>query len=352
MHRLNLQATLRDAVRQIEESQRRIAAVTDENGRLLGTVTDGDVRRCILLGGDLDSPISDAMNAEPLTVPEDTPDDEILAMLRARAVEAVPVLDGDSRLLDIVHIQDLLPESRESGGAERFAAAIIMAGGEGRRLRPLTETIPKPMVELGGMPLIERHVRRIARAGIGRTFISVNYLAHVIESYFETAGPFETQIEFLREKDKMGTAGALSLLPPLDDGPLLVLNSDVVHAADYANLLAFHEEQGGGLTVAAVEHHVQIPYGVIRADGSRLVSLEEKPSQRFLCNAGIYALEPEARAFIGETRTVDMTDVIGEMRQAGLPVAVFPIHEYWADIGDPDDLARVRNEIWKLDGKS
>ena len=343
-------ARLRDAIERIEETRRGIAVVCDAEGQVLGTVTDGDVRRAILRGADLDSAVSESMNASPLSAPASTPDHELATLLQDRGLEAMPLVDDAGRFQGIAHFRDLLPEAREYGGAEGFVAAVVMAGGEGRRLRPLTDTIPKPMVEVGGMPLIERHIRHIARAGIGRAYMSVNYLAEVIENHFAAAGPFHTQIDYLREDRKMGTAGALSLLPTLPDGPLLVLNSDIVHAIDYGSLLAFHKAHGAALTVAAVEHRIQIPYGVIRAKEDRLVALEEKPSQRFLCNAGIYVIGTEARTHIARDRAIDMTDVITELSAAGKPIAVFPIHEYWADVANPEDLERVRKEIWKLDG--
>lgn len=343
-------ALLRAAILRIEADRRGIAVVCEADGTLCGTVTDGDVRRAILRGNDLDTPVSRAMNASPLTAPEKTDDDEIAALLQDRGLEAIPLVDGDGRFIRIAHIRELLPEVRQRGGAEGFVAAVVMAGGEGRRLRPLTETVPKPMVEIGGMPLVERHVRRIAHAGIGRTFLAVNYLSEVIEAHMAGLGPLDTEIAYLREDRKMGTAGALSLLPGLPDGPILVLNSDVVHAADYGNLLAFHQTHDSALTVCAVEHRIQIPYGVIRTADGRVTALEEKPSQRFLCNAGIYVLGDEARSHLRRNRAIDMTDVITELTANDKPVSVFPVHEYWADVADLDDLARVRKEIWKLDG--
>jgi dTDP-glucose pyrophosphorylase len=347
---LSIDSTIRDAVRMIEQSRRGIATITDAHDRLLGTLTDGDIRRAILRGVVLESPASDAMNAAPLTASADSADTDLLALLHERGLEALPLLDEVGRLVSIAHIRDLLPESAAHGGAEGFVAAIVMAGGEGRRLRPLTDTIPKPMVDLGGMPLIERHVRRLERAGIGRVFIAVNYLGHVIEEHFARRPPERIAVDYLREDRKMGTAGALSLLPALPDGPILVLNADVVHSADYANLLAFHTSQGAALTVAAVEHHVQIPYGVIRMDQGRVRALEEKPSQSFLCNAGIYALGAAARQRFARNRPVDMTEVITELAADGEVVCAFPMHEYWADIANTDDLAKVRHEISKLDG--
>lgn len=347
---LDTSAHLRDAIVQIEAARRGIAVVCDADGKILGTVTDGDVRRAILRGADLDTPLVSAMNDRPLTAQDSMSDHELVALLNNRGLEAIPLVDAAERFQRIAHLRDLVPEARERGGAEELVAAVVMAGGEGQRLRPLTEKIPKPMVEVGGMPLVERHVRHIARAGIRHTFLAVNYLAEKIENHIAETGPYDTKIDFLREDRKMGTAGALSLLPDLPDGPILVLNSDVVHSADYGNLLQFHQTRDADLTIAAVEHRVQIPYGVLQSRDGVLTAIEEKPSQRFMCNAGLYVLGTAARSFIAQNRAVDMTDVIDELLSTGRNIAVFPVHEYWADIGDSDDLARVRNEIWKLDG--
>jgi dTDP-glucose pyrophosphorylase len=345
---LNPNSTLRDAVQLIEDLRRGIAAVTNEEGQLLGTLTDGDIRRCILKDGGLDTAVTQAMNSFPVTATEGASDKEILSMLQERALEAVPIIDSSNHLIRIAHLCDLVPEVTKGGGAEGFAAAIIMAGGEGQRLRPLTETIPKPMVDVGGMPLIERHVRHLQRAGIKRIFIAVNYLAEKIEQHFDNCC-IDVEIDYLREEQKMGTAGALSLLPDLPDDPMLVFNSDVLHAANYANLLRFHIERRAAMTVAAVEHFIQVPYGVLRVEEDQLVDLEEKPSERFLCNAGIYVLGKAARRYISANRAIDMTDIMLEMKAAGETVNVFPLHEYWADVGDLEDLQRVREEIRKLE---
>jgi dTDP-glucose pyrophosphorylase len=344
---LAITASLRDAVRRIEESRRGIAVVADPNGVILGTVTDGDIRRAILRGGDLETPVVEAMNRSPVVAPADTPDRYLAAILQDRGLEALPLVDGRGRLVRVTHIRDLVPESRRRGGAERFVAAVVMAGGEGTRLRPITDSIPKPMIEVGGMPLVERHVRRLAQAGIERAFIAVNYLGHHIEEHFSKRRVEGIHIEYLREGRKLGTAGALSLLPDLPSGPLLVVN--VIHAADYINLLSYHCAQGAALTVAAIEHRVQIPYGVIRVENGRMVGLDEKPSERFLCNAGIYVIGPVARARLRRDCAVDMPDVISDLAASGAQVCVFPMHEFWADIADADDLARVRTMIWKLD---
>lgn len=342
-------ATLRDAIFRIEESRRGIAIVCDDSKILRGTITDGDVRRGILRGADLDTSAARVMNRSPLTAAVGTPDDVLLTLLNGRGLEAIPLVDSVGRFERVAHLCDLLVEVEEISGGDVFVAAVVMAGGEGRRLRPLTKTIPKPMVEIGGMPLVERHVRGIARMGVEQTFLAVNYLSDVIENHMKSAGPLGTEIFYLREDRKLGTAGALCLLPDLPPGPILVVNSDVVHAADYGNLFDFHQAQGAAMTVCAVKQQIQIPFGVISMEDGLVSGIDEKPSQRFLCNAGIYVLGDEARPQFCDERAFDMTDVIAELTRLGKKVSVFPIHEYWADVADLDDLARVREEICQMD---
>lgn len=340
-----------DVVRAIEASRRRIAVVVDPDGLLLGTLTDGDVRRCLLAGGSLESPASEAMNPRPVTARIGSPDTLILDRLTAANVLAMPLVDEGGRFVRCVHISELNAAAPSpTGGASGFAAAVIMAGGEGRRLRPLTDDMPKPMVEIGGLPLIERQVRRLARAGVARIFISVNYLGHVIQDHFGQGDRFGVEIAYLQEKTKLGTGGALALLPWRPDGPLLVMNGDILTTVDFGSLLHFHQDHGAAVTVAAIEHWVQIPFGVLSPDGPYVRALEEKPSQRFLCNAGVYAVEPSALHLIARPHFYNMTDLIRDCLDRDQKVAIFPMHEYWSDIGTPDELDRARSVFQTVAG--
>ena len=336
---------LYDAVRIIEEFRKSIAVVTDESGHLLGTITDGDIRRALLAGHSLNTPVNDAMNQHPVTAEVSSSDSYILDLLKRYNLEALPLIDTERRFKRIVHINDLSPDEKVSGGAEGFYAAVIIAGGEGRRLRPFTEDIPKPMIDIGGMPLIERQLRKIGMSGINRVYISVNYLSHVIEEHFGDGTEFGVKIEYLHEEKKLGTAGALSLVTKPITGPLIVMNGDVLTTSDYRHLLYFHTSHAAKITVGAVNYRVEIPYGVIRADGVIALGLEEKPSERFLCNAGIYAVSPEALDIVPQNQLYNMTDLIQDCIAEGEKVSVFPIHEYWTDIGTPADLAKAREDI-------
>jgi dTDP-glucose pyrophosphorylase len=341
-------APLVDAVRAIEVSRRRAAVVVDDNGRLLGTLTDGDVRRCLLAGGSLDTPVSQAMNPMPVTAQMGSPAGYMLDLMRRANVMALPLVDQAGCFQRLVHLLDLEQAETRDNTVPGFAFAVIMAGGEGTRLRPLTETIPKPMVDIGGMPLLERQIQRLAGAGLKRVYISVNYLSHIIEEHFGDGTRFGVEIHYLREQEKLGTAGALSLLPEHPDAPIIVMNGDILTTSDFGSLFAFHQNHGAHVTVAAVDYRVNIPYGVIRTDGPFVTGLVEKPSQRYLCNAGIYAVSPEALNLLQGAKHCNMTDIIDACLACNLPVAVFPVHEYWSDIGTPDDLDKARALFFEL----
>ena len=339
---LNPEAKLIDAVRAIEASHRRIAVVVDADERLIGTLTDGDVRRCLMADGNLQTPVSQAMNSSPLVANEGSSAGHLIDLMRQRNVMAVPIVDKLMRFQRLVHLIDLeLPHKGALTPAE-FDFAVVMAGGEGTRLRPLTATIPKPMIEIDGTPLLERQIERLVRSGLKRIYLSVNYLSHVIESHFGDGAAFGVEIHYLREQEKMGTAGALALLPKRPSGPILVMNGDILTTCDFGSLHAFHQTHDAQVTVAAVDYRVNVPYGVINTKGVFATGLVEKPSQRFLCNAGIYAVSPQALDLLQGNNRIDMTDIIGACLTRDIPVAVFPVHEYWSDIGTPDDLEKAR----------
>jgi len=339
-----------DAVRAIEVSRRRMAVVVAGDGRLLGTLTDGDIRRHLLAGGSLETPVSKAMNPSPITAEIGSPDGYMRDLMRRGNVIALPLVDQDGQFLHLIHLMDLEQgDTQISGAPLGFSFAVIMAGGEGTRLRPLTNAIPKPMVEIGGVPLLERQIQRLAKGGINRIYISVNYLSHIIEDYFGDGDDFGLEICYLREQEKLGTAGALSLLPEHPDRPIMVMNGDILTTSDIDSLYSFHMIHGAKITVAAIDHRVDIPYGVIRADGPFVTGLVEKPSERFLCNAGIYAVSPEALSLLSGGKFSNMTDLIDACLVRSLPVAVFPVHEYWNDIGTPDDLEKARVHFAKME---
>lgn len=345
---LKSSAKIMDAVRVIEAGRRGIAVVVDEDGLLCGTVTDGDIRRAILAGNGLDSAIERAMNKTPLTAPFGSSRKHIADLLLQKSLEAIPLVDSAGKFVEIIHLRDIQPEAT-TGGGEGFAAAVIMAGGEGKRLQPLTDNLPKPLIEVGGTPMIERQVRDLVCAGVPQIYISVNYLGHMIEDHFGDGARFDTCISYLHEKEKMGTAGALSLLPELPEAPILVMNGDVLTNPSFKNLYLYHLEQQSIMTIAATEYQIEIPYGVLETDGACVTGISEKPSQRFLCNAGIYVLSPEVLNLMPQKVPCDMPDLVEVMLKTSHPVSVFPIHEYWADVGNPHDLERAEQDFRQME---
>jgi dTDP-glucose pyrophosphorylase len=347
---LRPEAILKDAAQVIEKTKNTLAIITDQEGRLLGTVTDGDIRRALLAGFNLNSPITVCMNKNPITANVNSSEAYQLKTLQKHKIIALPLVDSKGCCSRIVRIYDI-EENEFKGGGEGFYGAVIMAGGEGVRLLPLTEKTPKPMIRVGGMPLIERQVKRIVKAGIARIFISVNHLSHVIENFFGDGEKFGVPIQYLREDKKLGTGGSLSLLPSLEkiDGPIIIINGDVLTTSDYGHLLSFHKEHEAMVTIGVVNYHLEVPYGVVRVEGVHAVNLEEKPSQHFFCNAGIYVLSPEMLKFIPREEAFDMTDLIEKFLKKGIKVFAFPIHEFWTDIGTPKELEKAHEIVKKMD---
>jgi len=342
-------ATLFDAVRTIELSTKQLAVVTDQENKVIGTLTDGDIRRSLLRGYDLNTPVIEAMNKQPVIGNVDDSDNTLCNILTKHSIRSIPLVNNDNRYVRTIYETELYKADSQISIGKNFSAAVIMAGGEGNRLRPITEKLPKPMVDINGIPLLERQIRGLEKIGINVIFISINYLGSVIEDYFGDGSDFCVTIHYLHEDGKLGTAGALSLLPEIDkNSDLLVMNGDIFTKSDFIHLYHFHKEHDSSITVSAIDYHVNIPYGVIKRDGVTVIGLQEKPSQRFFCNAGIYAISVDMLQKVPTETFWDMTDLIKQCLIDKENVSVFPVYEYWTDIGTPDDLEKART-ISKLD---
>jgi dTDP-glucose pyrophosphorylase len=346
---LNLNSTLIDAVQLIEKSVKRLAIVLSEDKRVIGTLTDGDIRRCLLLGGTLDTLVGEGMNQSPVIANVNSSDHLLKKLLDKSHIRSLPLVDADKVYIRTFHEMEFLSETDEVKAQKTFCAAIIMAGGEGTRLRPYTENLPKPMIKINGIPLLERQVRRLVKMGITIIYISVNYLSDIIKDHFNDGSEFGVVIKYLDEDKKLGTAGALSLLPELKSAQsIIVINGDILTTSDFVNLFNFHKENDALITVSAINYHVQIPYGVIDFQGTEIKALLEKPSQTFFCNAGIYALSMEILKDIPLDTFWNMTDLIDKCLLNKKKVTVFPVHEYWTDIGTPEDLEKARKDFKEI----
>ncbi len=325
------ETSILDTLRAIDTAALEIALIVDADRRLLGTVTDGDIRRGILRGVTLDGRIDQLMNRHPLTARPDTPDDELLFLMSRRSIKHLPIVDGQGRVVHLRRLQDLVAR------APRPHQAVIMAGGLGKRLGALTRDTPKPLLPVGDRPILETIVRQLRRHGIVKIFLSVNYHADLIKAHFQRLSDLDTEIAFLEEKEFLGTAGSLSLLPEKPTTSLIVMNGDILCPVNISNLLDYHAAAGRALTLCTREFAFQIPYGVIVRQGAELVDIEEKPEQKILINAGIYVLEPRLLDLIPPATRLDMPDLIRQVARGQGGVACYPLSEFWLDIGQPGD---------------
>ncbi|MHC0055501.1 nucleotidyltransferase family protein [Actibacterium sp. D379-3] len=338
-------ASLRRVMEVIDSGARQIALVTDDSGVLIATVTDGDVRRGLLKGLGMDAPVSEVMHRNPATLLKGASAASAQRLMRERGLNHIPVVDPDGRLVGLA-LRDGL-----TGVEPRPTRVILMAGGLGMRLRPLTETVPKPMIPVGDKPLLERIVTRFQDQGFSRFTLSLNYLGHVIRDHFGDGSALGVEIDYVEETRRMGTGGALSLLERWPDAPFVVMNGDILTTTSFGAMMDFHAETGSAVTICAREFNMQVPYGVLNTDGTTLVSMEEKPVHNHLVNAGIYALSPLAFEHTRYGEPLDMPDLIDRIKDAGHKVSVFPVREYWMDIGRIEDLDRARAEYETVFGK-
>lgn len=327
-----------EAIQRIDSSSLQIALVVDGDLHLLGTVTDGDVRRGILKRIPLDRPVREIMNRSPIVAAPDESPETVLARLKQHLLHQIPVVDVEGRLTGLETIDHML----EMGTRDNWV--VLMAGGQGARLRPLTEAIPKPLVQIGSKPVLETILESFIEHGFRRFYLSVNYKAEKIKECFGEGSRWGVEIRYLCEEAPMGTAGALSLLPERPSECFIVMNADLLTTVDFNQLLRFHNEHDAQATMCVREYQTRIPYGVVSVDQHRFVAIEEKPLQRYFVNAGIYALEPSVLDVIDGHESLDMTDLFARVAETVGDVVVFPIREYWIDIGQREDLERAQTD--------
>jgi dTDP-glucose pyrophosphorylase len=330
-----------EAIRRLDEAGTGVLLLCEAGGPLLGVLTDGDIRRSMLRGVSFGEDCGSIATLDPVIAPAGISPVEALRQMNHADVNQLPVIDsGSGQVVDLLLRRDLVTEE------ELSVAAVVMAGGLGTRLRPLTDDLPKPMLRLGGRPLLERTIEKLRNAGIRRVNMTTHYLPEKITDHFGDGRDYGVDIEYVTEDRPLGTAGGLALVRDSSD-PLLVINGDILTSVDFRDLARHHRKQGADATVCVRRHQIPIPYGVIECEGMRLVRVREKPSVDILVNAGIYLLEPSVREFIPDGERFDMTDLIDRLLEAGRPVATYPILGYWLDIGRLEDLERAQEDLKK-----
>jgi dTDP-glucose pyrophosphorylase len=328
-------ASVRDAMSAINDNFREVVLVSRADRRIVGVITDGDIRRALLRGATMDSPASEVMSRDFVSATAEMDRAAVLDLMKALHIRHVPVLRGDGTLQSIHFLEDII------GAPVCASPAVIMAGGRGVRLLPITQSCPKPMVPVAGRPILERIVLHLVGCGVRHIFLSINYLGHMIEDHFGDGTAFGCRIEYLRETTELGTGGALRLLPQRPRHPLLVLNGDQVSRIDVQGLLARHAVAGVRATMAVGSYQHQVPFGVVHEQDGRLMRIEEKPSLSMLVNRGVYVLEPDVLDLIPQGQSFPITDLFDRLLERGEPVGTYFSDDEWLDVGRPADLLRA-----------
>ena len=335
-----------EAIKVLDRSALQILLVVNREKQLLGTLTDGDIRRAILRGFDLNTPVAGAMNDTPITVDTSAGRDQALLLMRSKCIHCIPVVDGQNR------VQGLETESRLLWQGSEKTQVILMAGGLGMRLRPLTESIPKPLLKVNGKPMLEHIIGRFVEQGFRSFFLSVNYKAEMIRDYFGDGSELGIEINYLEEDKPLGTGGALSLLPTetVSDN-IIVMNGDLLTTLNFRQLLDFHAASGGVATMAVRDYSIRVPYGVVQVDGEQFVDVVEKPAHSYFVNAGIYVIGRDQLKHIPENCFFDLPDLFGRLKQQGEKVTVFPLCEEWRDIGSHQEYESANRQAAEGEGK-
>lgn len=335
--------SIRDAMLAINANTKGIVLVVDEAQKLIGTVTDGDIRRAILNNVSINDSIVEVLSGkhgerypQPVSAPVGTVKAKLLALMQKHSIEQIPLLDTAGCVTDLVTLRELVPD--QSLGLN----AVVMAGGFGKRLRPLTEHTPKPMLPVGDRPLLEHIVEQLRDSGIKNISMSLHFEAEQITDHFQDGAAHGVNISYLREDSPLGTAGGLCLLDRPQQ-PLLVMNGDILTKVDFRALLAYHREHQAAVTVSVRKYDLAVPFGVVESDGKDVIAIREKPTVQLFVNAGIYLLEPYVLDFIPHGLPFDMPDLINKIAEAKQSVCAFPIWEQWLDIGEPKDYFKATN---------
>ncbi|MBF0131485.1 MAG: nucleotidyltransferase family protein [Magnetococcales bacterium] len=332
------QTSVLDVMKVIDRGALRVALVTDESSRLIGVVTDGDIRRGLLSGINMKDPVENVMARTPTVARISDSEDRVLALMTSKSIDHMPVVDEDGHLIGLKTLRELA--SRE----QRNNWVVLMAGGLGSRMGPLTKSCPKPMLKVGSKPILELILESFAADGFKQFYFSVNYRKEIIQDYFKDGSDWGVTIQYLEEQDRRGTAGPLALLPEMPEDPFFVMNGDLLTQINYKNILEFHEEHGSLATLCVRKVEQSIPYGVVHTDHHTLLRIEEKPVQEYFINAGIYLLDPKVIDYIPENTYFDMPDLFHRVIAKGHATAAFPFLDYWMDIGRMGDLQQASRD--------
>lgn len=334
--------TLRGALETINEVGCQMALIVDEELRLLGTLSDGDARRALLRGQTLADPVSEAMHRTPTVVKAEDDRETRLGLMKRLGLHQLPVVDAHGCVVGLEVVDDYL------NAPERDEWVVIMAGGLGSRLKELTRETPKPMLTVGSRPILETIIRSFAEQGFRNFYLAVNYKAEQIEAHFGDGSRFGIRVHYLREKERMGTAGALSLLPAVPDRPFIVTNADLLTKEDYCAMVDRHVAEAADATMGVRKYEMQVPFGVVREESGRISGIEEKPVHRFVVSAGMYVLSPSMLELVPHGTFFDMPSLFDAAIAQGLRTHCHHVDGYWLDIGRPADFEQANNDFHEV----
>lgn len=340
---LSKDAKIKDALKILDEAIKyHIALVVDDNKKLIGTITDGDLRRGFIKGFTPEDSVSEVMNKNPVTLPENTSNAEIKNFLIGKKLRQIILADNGNIVKNIVTLDCLLIPT------EKKNKVFLMVGGLGTRLRPLTDDKPKPMLEVGGKPILETIIANFIKEGFRDFYLSLNYKGEVIKNHFGDGSKFGCNIEYIEETKRMGTAGALSLIPEIPEHPMIVMNGDLLTKAKFSKIVDFHDKHEADATMGIREYNIQIPFGVVDIEENEIKALKEKPTHNFFVNAGIYVVSPDAIKEIPKDEFYDMPTLFDNLRNKSKKTLGFPVYEYWIDIGRKDQLDQANREFHNI----
>ena len=335
-------STIKEAMKVIDKNLTGGALVVNENNELVGTITDGDIRRAILKGCSINEGIENTYFKNFKFVTEQHSKKKAKEYMLNNKIRQVPVIDKDKKLIDLYFLDDIISYDKKDN------YVFILAGGLGTRLRPLTETVPKPMLTVGDKPILELIIEQFKEYGFRNFIISLNYKGEIIEEYFKDGKEFDVNIEYIRETKKLGTAGSISLVNEKFTKPFIVINGDILTGIDFDKFLNHHIKNNFNITVGVRNYEINIPYGVLVTDNMLIESLEEKPTYKFHINGGVYAVNPEITKYIQQDKVYNMTDLIEDAMNNKYKSGIYEITEYWTDIGQIDDYRKANTDIHKF----
>ena len=335
-------STIKEALEVIDSGAMRIALVVDENNKLLGTLTDGDIRRGLLKNLSLDDSIETIIFKTPTVCSVEDSKEYILEVATAKKLYQMPIIDKDGVLIDIKEVNELLKPTLKAN------RVVLMVGGLGTRLRPLTDHTPKPMLKVGDKPILETIILNFKKYGFTNIILSVSYKAEVIEAYFRDGSKFGVNIEYIYEEKRMGTAGALSLMRDKLNEPFFVMNGDLLTNINFENMMEYHLSNNSVATMGVREYDFQVPYGVVNVDGIDILSIEEKPTHSFFVSGGVYVLSPDVLEYIPNDEFYDMPTLFEKVIAENKKSISFPIREYWLDIGRIEEFEKANNEFHEV----